>query len=229
MLRLPHTYLLGYRVTRLVEVKEFEKFGDLFSAFVDICWEGRQKNKKGTAKNLSFKNTANSVTGKFGQRSHPTDYHIFTVDQKMSPKAREIFKQAVEELLDFDPIFDTNGENHAVFIESRSENIHPAYPIYLSAQILANSRVYMSSLYRVCGAYLDPERAIYYTDTDSMVVSSAAAEELDRWGFIGNQLGQLSCDLHDPFDGRCAKIIRGVWAAPKGTIHTPFHIAPGHP
>lgn len=129
-------------------------------------------------------------------------------------------------LVSFDALFDDNGENHALIVESHAKSPHPRYPIYLSGQIVSNARVYMSSIYRACNAYHEPGRAIYYTDTDSLVLSRAAACELSHHGYIGTDLGQLGCDLYDAFSGEFSKIIRGVWAAPKGYlfIHTSCYI-----
>ena len=107
-------------------------------------------------------------------------------------------------------------------MEVLNKNPHPNYPVYLSAQILANSRVYMSRIYRLLNAYRDPNFAIYYTDTDSLVLHARCLPILIKENLIGNDLGQLSCDLTEPFDGNFAKILTGVWAAPKGPYSLGF-------
>jgi hypothetical protein len=209
--------ILGYEITEIHEVIEFEKIGELFNDFVDKCWQGRIDNPKPSVKNLAFKEIMNCLTGKFGQKSHQTNTSIFTTSYQLNAQRQKIFETLLENVVDFDPIFDQTGANHAIIIETKASSPHPAYPIYLSGQILAYSRVYMSSVYRACNAYRDPTCAIFYTDTDSMVLPSKCVPPLVELGFIGSGLGQLGCDLHDPFvNNLFSKIIRGVWAAPKG-------------
>lgn len=207
--------ILGYRVTWVHEIKEFEKYGDLFSTFVKTCWDGRIANPKPSVKNLAYKQIMNCVTGKFGQKSHPTNTTIYNAEAK-TEEAKKDFQELIAKVVDFEPILSKSGDNHALILETLSDSPHPAYPIYLSAQILAYARVYMSHIYRACNAYLDPSNAVYYTDTDSLILPSHCVPLLAEFGYIGTKLGQLSCDLHDPFNGQFARILRGVWGAPKG-------------
>ena len=150
--------------------------------------------------------------GKFGQKSHPLAFSILSTHS-----SEKNVEEVLERLVHFEPLFDKKGENDAVLLEYTAKSPHPNYPIYLSAQILAYSRVYMSCIYRACGAYLNPRNAIYYTDTDSMVLSRSAYEELKNAKvYLGAGLGQMSCDLFDNTQNKFAKIIRGIWGAPKG-------------
>ena len=205
--------LIGYHVTSVHEVKQFSYYGALFKDFIDLCWQGRIDNPKPSVKNLSFKNTMNKLTGKFGQKAHATNTTILSAKSKTADKDA---KKILENLEDFDLLFDENGDNHAIILEVTNSNPHPTYPIYLSAQILANSRVIMSRVYRQINAYLDPECAIYYTDTDSLIINGKTLDKLKEANMIGSGLGQLSCDLSDGTDGTFAKILTGIWAAPKG-------------
>lgn len=119
--------------------------------------------------------------------------------------------------MDFEPLFSENGHNSAVILEVLNKDQNPPYPIYLSGQILAYARVLMSRIMRTGDCYRNPERAIYYTDTDSLLMPSACVEPLVKAGYIGDELGQLKCDLNDKGrTGEFAKIVRGVWAATKG-------------
>ncbi len=213
--------VLGYRVTHVYEVKEFEKLGDLFKDFVMKCWQGRLENPKPSSKNLNYKLVANSTTGKFAQKTHLTNTNIFNCRQngKQTAAQEEEFAELLGRLADFDTVFDFEGENCALILETYVENAHAAYPVYLSGQILAYSRVYMSMVYRTCNSYLDPDRAIYYTDTDSLVMPSACVADLVAMDLVGKGLGQLGCDLYDDFMGnKFAKIVRCIYSAPKGKI-----------
>lgn len=134
----------------------------------------------------------------------------------------------LKRVTDFMPIFSDSNDNCATIIEYENDLQGPAYPIYLSAQILANSRVYMSQVMRACNAYLDPKRAMYYTDTDSLVLPADAIPDLRRGSYIGSDIGQLSCDLDDAFkNNQFAKIVKGVWAAVKGPYSLVYLTAEG--
>ncbi len=220
---------LGYRITEVLDVKEFEKRGNLFEPFIDTCWEGRQKFKKPNIKNTIYKLVMNATTGKFGQKTHPTVTSLFNCTKQDTPETRKSFTHKVKSATGFDFVIDSEGSACALLLESSAEDSHPPYPIYLSAQILAYSRVYMSSLYRLCNAYLDPARAIYYTDTDSLVLPKDCVPDLMKANVIGKNLGQLGCDLYDAFvENRFAKILKGVWAAPKGP-YSLVYVLPNSP
>lgn len=219
--------LLGYRVVTLHETLEFEKLSDLFSKYVDICWQGRLDNpKKGPnanpTKNLAFKLAMNRLTGKFGQNTHLVNWAILNTNQvKGTAKDDKTFKSLLSRINDFTPIFCESG-NIAVVLELDAEDKNPDYPIYLSAQILAYSRVMMSEVMRAGDCYRNEDHALYYTDTDSLVLSAKVFPQLRDAGLFGSRLGQLSCDLHDWANqaeadrAEFSKIVKGIWAAPKG-------------
>lgn len=209
---------LDYKITRVYEVKEFEKLSPLFRDYVGKCWEGRAAAAKGSALNLAYKFAMNSLTGKFGQKSHLTNMCIYSTTHKVNRKTEQSFKDTIAKVVDFEPIFSNDGYNDAIILEVLNENLNPNYPIYLSAQILAYARVIMSRIMRACDAYTDPQRAIYYTDTDSLLMPSACLPDLVTAGCIGKGLGQLKCDLNDEWrdESDFAKIIKAAWAATKG-------------
>lgn len=218
---------LGYRVTKVWSIKEFEKCGFIFSEFVNTCWEGRKKTQSGSAQNTCFKFTMNGLTGKFGQKSHPTSSVIYSTNYKPSKKTEVDFDKMIANVVDFEPVFSANGDNNTIILEVSNKNQGPSYPVYLSAQILANARVLMSKIMRTCDAYRNPARAIYYTDTDSLVMTPECIPDLIDAGYIGKGLGQIKCDLNGSFNGnQFAKIVRGVWAATKGPYSLVF-LLPG--
>ena len=116
------------------------------------------------------------------------------------------------------PIFTENGQNSAIILEVENENQNPSYPIYLSGQILAYSRVIMSRIMRLIDAYRNPQRAIKYTDTDSLLMARECLDDLIKADLIGKNLGQIKCDLNENFTHprSFAKIVKGIWAATKG-------------
>ncbi len=205
-------------MTKIHEIKEYEKCGPLFKEFVGKCWEGRQASNSGSAKNLSFKFAMNGLTGKFGQKAHPINTVIYSTSYQPNKKTESKFNDMMNRVVDFEPIFTNEGDNSAIIVEVRNDNINPNYPVYLSAQILAHARVYMSHIMRCADAYRNADNAIYYTDTDSLVLPSHCVPLLDAGGYIGKNLGQLKCDLNGSFRtvNDFAKIVRGIWAATKG-------------
>ena len=216
--------LLGYQVTRVYEIKRFDQLAYLFNDWVDFCWEGRQKNPKPSLKNQTFKLALNSLTGKFGQHTIETNCVIYTdYAQFRSQRDSQHMDFALSHMKDFDLLMspEEKDKHAAVMIYYNTGKKAPNYPVHLSAQILAYSRIYMSELYRICDAYHNPSNAIYYTDTDSLVISVSALRCLQEAGKIGKKIGQLSCDLFEAFhDEKFGKIVRAVWSAPKG----PFSI-----
>jgi hypothetical protein len=177
--------ILGYRVTKVYKIKEFEKFGPLFDSFITTCWEGRLDNPKPSIKNLLFKNVMNSLTGKFGQKTHLTYSTIFCSNAHLTGKQKNKFIEIIPKVVDFTPIFANDGENSAMILEVQNDSADPPYPIYLSAQILANSRVYMSKIMRVTGSYFEEDAAIYYTDTDSLIMHASCLKKLIDADYVG--------------------------------------------
>ena len=197
---------LGYKVTLIIEMKTFMKRDYIFDKYVTKCWEGRLKSLKGSAQNLAFKFAMNALTGKFGQASFPTNKAIYSTDYEPSKKMDQHFQEMIQKVVDFEPIFSPDGYNAAIILEVENEQLGPKYPIYLSAQILAYARVHMSrimryeffkkhvilaNVHRICDCYRNPCRAIYYTDTDSLLMPSETLPALDAARLIGNGLGQL--------------------------------------
>lgn len=220
---LEEALILGYKVTKIYEIKEFEKLAPLFSSYVKTCWEGRQKSPSGSSRNLAFKFAMNSLTGKFGQKSHPTSNAIYSTEFKPTKRSEESFSKLMGKVVDFEPIFSDNGNNNAIILEFENENKGPSYPIYLSAQILAYARVIMSTIMRDCDSYRDPNKAIYYTDTDSLVMTPQCIPDLLAKNHLGNELGQIKCDLFKGFTGtNFAKIVKAIWGATKGPYSLVF-------
>ncbi len=230
---LEEAIILGYKVTRVYEVKVFEKCGPIFKDYIDKCWNERKKHPSGTAKNLCFKFAMNGLTGKFGQKSHKSNTVIYSTSHEPDEERMKVWEEMIKNVIDFEPLYSKpinakQGEN-AILLEYLSDNPGPRYPIYFSAQILAYARVHMSKIMRACDAYTNPQRAIYYTDTDSLVLPSQCIPPLITAGFVGKALGQLKCDLNGKFSDdtkEFAKIVSAVWAATKGPYSLAY-VLPG--
>lgn len=219
--------VLGYVVTKIHEMKTFSNRDYIFKDYVSKCWQGRQRTLKGSAQNLCFKFAMNSLTGKFGQRSFDTNRAIYSTDHEPSKKMEQNFQEMLSRVVDFQPIFTAEGYNSAIMLDIENEQKGPRYPIYLSAQILAYARVHMSKIMRAGQCYRHWCRAIYYTDTDSLLMPSECLPDLEKAGFIGDELGQLKCDLTDSTDPQTfARIVRGIWSATKGP-YSLLYVKPG--
>ncbi len=223
-------YILGYRF-KIHAVKEFEKSDYIFKSYVDKCWQGRKANPKPSLKNTGYKEMANSLTGKFGQGSIMSSTAIYSVNYKPnSEKDLAKFNAMVNKVEDFQPVYDEDGEMLALIIEVTNPNASPNYPVYLSAQILAQSRCVMSRYMRMCDSYRNPARAIYYTDTDSLILPFVCVMILTRLGHVGKELGQLSCDLDEEFkNNNCGKILKAIFAAVKGPYSIIYKLADNGP
>lgn len=209
--------ILGYAITRVHEVKQFPQRVDLFTNYVNICWQGRKNNPRPSQKNEAFKFALNGLTGKFGQKSNETNSVIMNANIQPTKRNEKEFELLLSRVVDFTPMFSKDGVNCAMMMELDNENKDPNYPIYISAQILANSRVHMSRIMRACNAYLDPLRAIYYTDTDSLIMPIRNLEDLVKGNYIGKELGQMKCDLSPTFfNNQFAKILYAIFGATKG-------------
>lgn len=200
--------------------------GEIFKDFVEKCWQGRVNNPKPSVKNLLYKLIMNALTGKLAQRSKTTNTAVFSTEAKLTKQEKADFYELLKNASDFELFYDAKGRNHAVLLDYDCLDASPSYPIGLTAQILAYSRVQMSTILRACNGYLDPNRAFYYTDTDSLIVPSTVLPSLRAGNYLGNGLGQLSCDLTDSCTD-FAKIVSGVWAAPKGPYAVAYLEKPG--
>lgn len=210
---LEEAILLGYRVTKVNKQMSFTRRKSLFEEYVNICWQGRKNNPKPSLLNLAYKMAMNILTGKFGQKTLDYTYFIHLVN-RISGATPDM----LERIVDWQSI-DTDNLT-ALFMKIKDNDSDPKFPIHLSAQILAHARVLMSQCMRACNAYLDPSCAMYYTDTDSLVLPSKCAQILIAKGIIGEDLGQFSDDLEyaegDRTTIRFAKILKCIFGAPKG-------------
>lgn len=214
---------LGYKITFIYQVKEFEKFGPLFMKYVSKCWQGRKDNPAPNVKNLVFKLMMNSLTGKFAQRTNRVNTMIASSSVNSS-KQKKMMKEIIDNIYDFEMVELDNKET-ALFIKVEDPEAAPSHPIYLSAQILSNSRVYMSEIMRCGKCYFSEKNAIYYTDTDSLVAPSHCVPLWEKAGYIGSELGQMKCDLGDFTNNQFSKVVLALFAAPKGP-YSIVHVNP---
>lgn len=216
---LEEAIILGYRITHVHMVKRFEKLSSLFSNFVTKCYQGRKDAEAARKPDqaLGFKMAMNSVTGKFGQKTRNFSTNIYPSDFKPSKKSENFFRESMNRIQDYHFFFSNDNHNNAVMITTENDKKGPTQPIYLSGQILAYARVLMSKTMRLCDSYRNPARAIYYTDTDSLVLPSICIPDLTAAGLIGPDLGQFKCDVTDSTKLESfGKIVRAVWSATKG-------------
>lgn len=178
---------LGYKITNIHKVVEWEKSSVIFNLFVLPTYQKKKESPRDTPTYTCAKEALNGLTGKFGQRSIPKSLYIYTIDQ-------EIDKPLVETTAILDD--ENNNELLAWTGYVEKETTHSPFPIHLSAFILAWARIYMSKMLR----RMKLERSCYYAplygDTDSLIVHQKSFAELeDKWkGDM--ELGQMKKEIH---------------------------------
>lgn len=106
--------ILGYRFVRCHEIKRFEKSGDLFSKYVNLCWQGRKDNPAPSVKNICFKYAMNRLTGKFGQNVSETNTFLYSLAvnnnaQRKNIGTQEQFEKMMDRVVNFTNIYDRQG------------------------------------------------------------------------------------------------------------------------
>lgn len=106
---------------------------------------------------------------------------------------------------------DLNIAVECFVLKTKPESVLPTKPTYLGCQTTAYSRIHMNFCLHKLGLLTnctDIKKQVFYTDTDSAIVHSAATLNIPP-GLFGDELGQLSDELEG------GRIIEFVALAPK--------------
>lgn len=164
---------------------QFER-GDIFSKFITTMYELRQDFPKGHPLNLTAKLMMNSLYGKFGMRNefNRVDiYSINTQEDKLKFKDKlDVWGTTVKDFILLDNYLIVIRDSR-LDLKNNPENEDSYHGIdtniAIASTITSEARVYMSYLKN------NPKFNLYYSDTDSVVISSPLPAEL-----VGNALGQ---------------------------------------
>jgi hypothetical protein len=83
-------------------------------------------------------------------------------------------------------------------VNQQDDTVKPSKPIHLALQVTAFSRMIMNRILYRMNSLFDPDDAIGYTDTDSLVVHIATVHKLQKNfpNCVGEEIGQLDDELH---------------------------------
>lgn len=193
---LVHALRLGYKLTRVHWVMDFESSAQVFKSYIAKFWQMKSVAKKGTAKYQTAKGTGNALSGKFGQIEHMISSKIASMDE---------FNEFLETISGYELIRE-GDDIIGVLYNERNDKDFTSYPSYLSLCILAYSRIAMSKTMFQIDGYRNSDTTPLYGDTDSLIVPNSTLANIPN---LGKNLGNID----DELDG--GKIIKFVGLAPK--------------
>jgi hypothetical protein len=186
---------LGYRITKIHEIIEWEYSEEIFNDFVKPTYQIK-RDTKNPAEKASMKTSLNGLTGKYGQLNIIKKIHVFAPNQEVKD---DIFK--------ITEIKSEDGQVLAFYGFEEKEYTHSPFPIELSAFILSHARIFMSKYLRKMNIHKDNDGnydlTLFYQDTDSLIV------HIDAWNRLANkykgdkELGQLKLEI----DGKIISIV----------------------
>jgi hypothetical protein len=194
----------GYNID-VIESYIFEKDYNLFDNFVKIFYE----LKKNTVKNerLIYKLILNSLYGRFGMQVESDVMEIVTPEERYEISKSYPIEDVYEiskgiEIVKYKKIPDKllceiSGTNYYKLLIKSRKDLYPANTsVAIAAAIASYGRIVISN-------YLSTyEKDLYYSDTDSLVLSKRLPDNL-----IGNELGDLKLEFDD--------VEYGVFITPK--------------
>jgi hypothetical protein len=202
--------LVGYKLLAVYEKIVFEKKEKIFTKYISLLHKIKQDNKhdKTSCMYMAAKLLMNALSGKFGQKVRG-DVHIVLQDlpddpEKLTEKLEKIYYEVIESI--YPPELPVGFVLHA---QKKEEDLEATLPTYLSAFILAYSRVWMSKILRCVNGYYDRNHTLLYTDTDSLLVRQDTFNILVKNKYIGDELGMLVDEFPNDL------IIAGRFLAPK--------------
>lgn len=167
----------------------------IFRDYVDYFYDIKQHTEI-EAEKLMSKLFLNSVYGKFGQKDH-TD--IVPISKDMSPKDRQFFELAKMDMeeLGISSILSLYQGQICKYVmigtevyrapSKTNESSSDAFPAIAGA-VTSLARLYLDSLIRIA-----QKENVYYTDTDSLIVTKEGYEKL-RSLIHPNRLGALKIE-----------------------------------
>ena len=177
-------------VDYVVEVRDGfyfqESVDDLFSSYIDPFIEEKKRQDRLKAINDPDANSGirelcklgmNSLSGKLMQRAFDTA-KVFTHVNKVNTVTEQFIEPSINMLT-----------NDRCIVTGKLKDVPDCkYPTHLGVFVYAYARSYM-----FCNIF--SKYPVYYTDTDSIVVSNDTFAKLEAGGFMGESLGKIKDDL----------------------------------
>jgi len=180
---------------------QFEQ-GNLFNKYILYMYSLRLSYPKSDPMNMIAKLLMNSLYGKFGMKLDVTSIEVLPISTKEN---KQMFKKYLDKwgssiqdyvLIDNKKVIVIRNTEAKVIYNEELDMYHGMdINIAIASAITASARIHMSQFKN------NPDFNIYYSDTDSIVISSALPTS-----FIGKKLGQLKLEY---------VIRKAVFLAPK--------------
>ena len=197
----------GYEI-KIVGGWYWKETAFIFKEYIEELFKIKQNSEKGTAEYALSKLFMNALYGKTIQRPIYSKVEIITSNAHYWEFRSTHHIKEIEEI----------GKDIVIIgepIEVKHKEKCIGKPTHLGSFILAYSRRIMLEYINEANPHFnstDIEQRVkndfYYTDTDSLQIHADNVKNIKKYG--GNDLGDLSNDL-----GSKARIIRGIWVAPK--------------
>lgn len=204
---------IGYNLLKVKAIMSWEQSTPIFKNYIDTLFKIKEEYKKDKTNVMYIvaKLLMNALSGKFGQKIVSK---VVTLLPQLPDDPDALFKNLENlssQVIEFSADKKSEGETIGYMItgEKKKQDLETKLPTQISVFILAYARRVMSKMLRKVNGYKDKNHTLLYTDTDSMVVRKSTFNLLQRFGFIGHNLGQLEDEF--PND----RIIAGRFLAPK--------------
>lgn len=184
--------ILGYKITRIHAICEWEKSSPMFQSYVLPIYEMKSGQNSDGPKRAAAKALLNALTGKFGQKNIPKSVVLFDPEEEIKV-----------DVVNLTRIVNEKGQTLKFYALENKEFQYSPFPIELSAWILSLARVYMSILLRKMGIERGhgPYKNEYcysplYSDTDSLILHISSWLKLDDNLKGDKKLGQLKLEIN---------------------------------
>lgn len=195
---------LGYMFPKIYFIMVWDETDDLFTEYIDKCYNGKSTAPRGGGAYMLFKILMNGLSGKFGQRIIDESCHITPTEllKQLGGFALEDRNIAV--------INNGTGDNIGALIkrELPAARRVPHYAAYISAFITSYARSHMLKILARYDGHKRHDRGIWYTDTDSFIMHKRTLPHFER--YMGDALGLFGHEF-----GANAKIIYGLFLGKK--------------
>lgn len=196
---------LGYKVTKIYSIFKYASLKNLLKGYMTHTFKQKSNAPKTSVDYSLHKLLMNGLTGKMNQILRDVVGSIYYDDSYLSMNPDNIMK--------FDWILSTQSEIVGAWVNMKDSSISCSKPLAIGVNILSTSRVVMSKYLRFLNGYKDPNAAMLYGDTDSIIIRSDTYLKSKTYpgaeSVYGTDLGLLC----EEWPG--GKIIKAVFLAPK--------------
>lgn len=202
----------GYKITKIHRLVKWNKSTDLYSNYIEKCFELKKKAKKDTPQYTIAKLMMNALYGKM-------------IQAPITEKSKLVYNLAeLNEIREQGQILDMRfltDDLLLVHYQPYAIDESVTKPSYVGAFILSNSRVVMDKYIDAIDGYNNLETSFYRTDTDSLIIHNSVLPKVQH--LIGKELGCIDFDIQGKivkFAEVCPKVYCCEYIGNDGKIHT---------